>query len=111
MRQKKSLLRQAAGRIPEAERRLYRKADDVAARIIELMQEHGLSQRALAEKVGKKEGYVSRVLGGGVNLTLKTIAEFEAALEADILVLPAPRPEPPRRRRVPAGAGTINPAT
>ena len=35
--------------------------------------------------MGKDGSYVSRVLGGGVNLTLKTIAQFEEALDACVL--------------------------
>jgi len=105
MSKQKRRLRELAARIPLAEKRLFDKTDDVAARIIALMEAQGLTQRELAAKVGKRESYVSRVLGGGVNLTLKTIAEFEAALGADILVLPEPRPEPLRRWRVPAEAG------
>ncbi len=107
MREKKTLLDQLAGDIKPAERRLYRKADDVAARIIALMQKRGMNQKQLAEKVGKSEAYVSRVLGGGVNLTLKTIAEFETALDVDILVLPESREAPPRRQRLPATEESI----
>lgn len=55
------------------------------------MKQRDISQRELAAKLGKSESYVSRVLGGGVNLTIKTIAQFEAALKADILVLPQSR--------------------
>lgn len=88
MNKRTSLLNILAAEIPDADRRLYRKTDDVAARIISLMKQRGISQRELATKLGKSESYVSRVLGGGVNLTIKTIAQFEAALGADILIVP-----------------------
>ena len=35
-----------------------------------------LTQKALAEKMGATESYVSQVLGGGKNITLKTLARF-----------------------------------
>lgn len=95
---KDSLLRKLAARIPEADRIFYRKADDVAARIIDVMQSRGLTQRDLAERLDKTESYVSRVLGGGVNLTLKTIAAFEAALDTDVLIPAGQNAEPVRRR-------------
>ena len=44
-----------------------------------------MSQQALAERLQKHPSYVSRVLGGGVNLTLKTIVQFEDALGVCIL--------------------------
>jgi transcriptional regulator with XRE-family HTH domain len=84
----KSHLRRDVEQIPSSEKRFYRKNDDVVARIHELKDEQGLTQKELAEAVGKTPSYVSRVLGGGVNLTLETIAEFEEALGAEILSVP-----------------------
>lgn len=84
----KSRLRRDVEQIPSSEKRFYRKNDDVVARIHELKDEQGLTQKELAEAVGKTPSYVSRVLGGGVNLTLETIAEFEEALGAEILSVP-----------------------
>ena len=98
MSEETPLLQQLADGIPEADRRFYRKTDDVAARIIQVMRTRGLSQRALANRLGKSASYVSRVLGGGVNLTLRTIAEFETALDAEVLVAPAERRPIPGRR-------------
>lgn len=97
MSERVTSLQQDAEQIPDAERRLHRRLDDIAARMIALMERRGLNQKELAARVGKKESYVSRVLGGGVNLTQKTIAEFEAALDADIRVPLERRPRPPRR--------------
>jgi transcriptional regulator with XRE-family HTH domain len=84
----KSRLRQDVEQIPSSEKRFYRKNDDVVARIHELKDEQDLTQKELAEAVDKTPSYVSRVLGGGVNLTLETIAEFEEALGAEILSVP-----------------------
>ena len=92
-----TLLRQLASDIPSEDRRFYRKADDVAARIRQLMERRGLTQSQLAERMDKSDSYVSRVLSGGVNLTLKTIAAFEEALKASVLALPEPRERGPRR--------------
>lgn len=89
MNTSKNRLRQAAEQISSAEKRFYRKNDEVVARIRALLGERGLTQKELAERVDKTPSYVSRVLGGAVNLTLKTITEFEDALDANILSVPS----------------------
>ncbi|NTU95289.1 MAG: helix-turn-helix transcriptional regulator, partial [Bacteroidales bacterium] len=45
----------------------------------------------LAEKLGKKESYISRVLSGNANPTLKTIAELEVALGEDVISFNLPK--------------------
>ena len=42
----------------------------------------------LAKRIGMKESYVSRVLSGTANLTLRTICRIEAGLEEEILTAP-----------------------
>ena len=97
--------------IPDAKRRLLQRTDEVAARIAALMSEQKLTQTDLARRAGKSKSYVSRVLSGAVNLTLKTIAEFEAALGADVVTVPAWEPPYPRRRRSAPTQTTAEPST
>ncbi len=100
MKKANSVLDQRLSEIPPAERRWHRMMDDVAARIMDLMDQQGLTQEALALRMGKHKSYINRVISGGVNLTLKTIAEFEAALGASVVnVLPPETVEAPRRRQ------------
>lgn len=67
-------------------RRLQHLLNDVSSRIGSLLSDKdGMSQEELADRMGKDSGYISRVMGSGVNLTLKTIAAFEVALDASIL--------------------------
>jgi len=47
-----------------------------------------MTQRQLAEKLGKKESYISRILAGWANPTLRTIVEFEVALGQNIVEIP-----------------------
>jgi transcriptional regulator with XRE-family HTH domain len=69
-------------------RRLHSLLTDLTARIGQVIKEDDdLSQRELAHRIGRHESYVSRVLGGGVNLTLKTIAAFEIALDVQLLTV------------------------
>lgn len=56
-----------------------------AATVAEKLQFSRLTQRELAERLGKKESYISRILSGDANPTLKTISELEVALGADVI--------------------------
>lgn len=94
-------LRQHADQVESAEQRFYDKNDAIVNRIRSLHEDQDLTQKELAEKLGKSPSYVSRVLGGAVNLTLKTLAEFEEVLDADIITIPSSRNKnnPIRERR------------
>ncbi len=46
------------------------------------MRERGLTRADLAARMGVSPGRVSQILGGGENLTLRTLAAMSAALEA-----------------------------
>ena len=50
--------------------------------IIWYMRERGLSRADLAARMGVSPGRVSQILGGGENLTLRTLAALSTALEA-----------------------------
>lgn len=78
--------RKAVQDIDPVKRRLHRLLTNVSARIGQVLNtREDFTQQALAERIGKDPSYVSRVLGGGVNLTLKTIVQFEEALDVCIL--------------------------
>jgi transcriptional regulator with XRE-family HTH domain len=53
---------------------------EVAETLGALIAEFGISQRALAERLGLSESRVSRILGGTENMTLKTLADVGSAL-------------------------------
>ena len=57
----------------------------IAMRMLERMEELGLSQKALAEKMGCSQQYVSKVLKGRENLSIETISKIEETLEFEIL--------------------------
>lgn len=56
-----------------------------------LMDELNVSQKQLAEEVGKSTSYISRVLNGNANLTAKTMSTLAAALDANVHVHLAPK--------------------
>jgi len=45
------------------------------------LDERGVSRAELARRLGRTPGFVTQVLGGGRNLTLRTIADFARALD------------------------------
>ena len=46
------------------------------------MRERGLSRAELAARMGVSPGRISQILGGGENLTLRTLAALATALDA-----------------------------
>lgn len=68
------------------ETRLYRMLTRLSRRIIQLIQSReNLNQERLAEKAGMQSYHLSRLIGGSVNPTLRTIAALEAALGTHLL--------------------------
>ena len=57
----------------------------IAMMMLDKMEELGLTQKALAERMGCSQQYISRVLKGTENLSIETISKIEIALELDIL--------------------------
>ncbi len=87
---------------PDAvEARLSEHTREIVRQAARQMAASGMNQEGLAARLGKHKSVVSRILSGSSNLTLRTIAELETALDARILSVaeaaetPAPPPERP----------------
>jgi transcriptional regulator with XRE-family HTH domain len=63
---------------PEVRRHYH--AIDISESIWNRMEELGINQTQLAEKLGKSCSQVSRILGTQTNMTLQTLSELEHAL-------------------------------
>ena len=59
--------------------------------ISELMLEKGLTRAELAKLIGKTRGFVSQVLAGNRNMTLRTLADLAYALDARVNVFAQPQ--------------------
>jgi transcriptional regulator with XRE-family HTH domain len=71
------------------ENRIFvRKNLAISEQVEALLKEKGWTQKEFAQKLGKTESEVSRLLSGLHNLTLKSIAKLEAELGSDIIVTP-----------------------
>lgn len=49
--------------------------------LAEALEASGINQSELARRLDKTKGYISQLLGGGRNLTLRTLADLADALE------------------------------
>lgn len=66
----------------------------IANRIYEILNIKGMTQKDLAQRLGKTETEVSRWLSGTHNLTLSTICKISAALGEEIVTIPRKELEP-----------------
>ena len=62
-----------------------RYSQSIAMLTADAMEDEGLTQKALAERMGCTQQYVSRILKGQENLTLETISKLETALGLKII--------------------------
>lgn len=58
---------------------------EIANRIVDILKRRGLSQRQLAQMLGKKEPEISRWLTGAKGFTTKTLARISEALGEDVI--------------------------
>jgi len=49
---------------------------EVTERLCELLEKEKISRKELADRLGKSKGFVSQLLNGGRNLTLRTVADI-----------------------------------
>lgn len=73
---------------PEHSRVFVRMYTDIIDRIHDLMEEKGYLQKDLASLLDKKESEISKWLKGNHNLTLRTIAKLQVALDEEIISVP-----------------------
>ena len=72
-----------AGKRGEAYERLLRQERlilDVTEALAGALEDGGVTRAELARRLGRTPGFVTQVLGGGRNLTLRTIADIAGAL-------------------------------
>ena len=77
----------------EPERKRYAQNSlivDTAIALAQALENSKIQQKDLAARLGKSEGYISQVLNGGCNLTLRTLADFAYALDrmVDVVLTP-----------------------
>jgi transcriptional regulator with XRE-family HTH domain len=79
-------------KIPGETKIFVDKYADIIVRVNQILKENGLTQKDLAERMGKKPSEINRWLKQEQNLTLRSIAKLEAELGETILYVPTRRP-------------------
>lgn len=59
----------------------------VAMKMLDKMEELGLTQKALSERMNCSQQYVSRILKGSENLSIETICKIESVLNIRIMAI------------------------
>ena len=62
-----------------------RYSSHIALAVLNRMSGLGITQKALAERMGCSQQYISTLLKGEENLTLETISKLEKALDFDLI--------------------------
>ena len=63
---------------------------DLCVIVYDRMEELGIDQKTLAERMGKRESQISRLLSGEANFTLKTLSQLDEALGLNLSIKPVP---------------------
>lgn len=74
----------------EAEKRKVNKewlrySQNIAMRMLDKMEEEGITQKQLAERMNCSQQYISKILKGCENLSLETLAKIECALGIGVM--------------------------
>lgn len=60
----------------------------IAFRILYTLEERGMTQKDLAEKMGKSPQWINKIVKGQQNLTIGTMKELEGALGISLFQIP-----------------------
>lgn len=78
----------------EEDRRLMEQEDlifDVSQLLWEILEESGISRAELARRLGTSKSYITKLLRGYSNLTLRSLADIFSALGKQVIIKAAPR--------------------
>lgn len=88
MAQKKTLEERIRNYIRENENSFWFKLEellyDLTETIYERMKQKGISQRELAKRLGVSDAYISKILKGNENISLKTLLKLALALGLNV---------------------------
>lgn len=73
-------------RLYQQERAIY----EITELIESVMEAKGISRAALAKRLGKSKGWITQLLDGEANKTIRTVADVLAVLGQEIRVLAQP---------------------
>lgn len=65
-----------------------RESSIIAFRILYVLDERGMTQKELAEKMGKSPQWINKIVKGQQNMTIGTLKELEGALGIPLFQIP-----------------------
>ena len=65
-----------------------KKYGDITVRVYQILKEKGITQKDLAERMGKTPSEISKWLSGEHNFTLRSLTRLEAELGTEIIYVP-----------------------
>lgn len=71
-----------------ANRKWLRKSQNIALRILDVLDEKGMQQKELAEALDVSPQQISKIVKGKQNLTLETISKLEQVLGVELVGVP-----------------------
>lgn len=86
-----SVLQELLDETPKDLRLMLKMHAQISMRVKELMDEAGISQKELAERMGKKPSELNKWLKSGHNMTLRSMAKLQIALEKVVIQVPTER--------------------
>ena len=72
---------------------------EVTETLCELLEKEKVSRKELADRLGKSKGFISQLLNGGRNLTLRTVADILHVLGYKVTITPYKEGEPRQKRK------------
>jgi transcriptional regulator with XRE-family HTH domain len=88
MKTKSKILQKILDEKPKESYVFVRLYADIVVRVNTILEEKGMTQKSLADKMGKHPSEIHKWLSGEHNLTLRSIAKLEAELGETILQVP-----------------------
>lgn len=96
---KNELFRECLAAVPEERKAEFNLSFAIADRIDEVLKQKGMTQRELAQRLGKRESEISKWLTGRHNFTTNTIARISLVLDAPIIQVVASRYSMPEKEQ------------
>ncbi len=103
MSQKKSRLRREVEEIPVEKRKLHRSLTTISMNVHKALREKDMTHEELEKEIERHNEerpgeWIERMLGGGVNLSLRTIYRLEEALDVELIEVREHEAETPEDR-------------
>ena len=85
MSEEKSRLRREVENIPEHKKKLHRSLTKVSMNVSWALRKSDMTKEKLAEEIERPVEWMNRLLGGGIDPSLRSLYKLEEALEVKLI--------------------------